>query len=289
MDGKQLNVIKKAIQEKKTVVDFNQTWQTLYKDHNVGKRQGRQLVLKPTDLELLTAIYHRYVKVAPIVNIDLQQNRMTLVDYFKDEKIGGFNVFADQLVFASARVELPLKTGYVNIAFKGLLTTTTLENVEISAIQRLVIIENGAMMTRLFDWYQNLEVEWQNSLFVYRGHGANVKVVIQLLEQLPRDTSVAFYGDFDPYGINIASHFYKFHSLALIMPEVWQQITVNHVDNNLEKFLKQIVHSRDIAIDQDVPTIFRQVYQHIKHNQLAIMQENVNRIGRLVALMYDQV
>ena len=285
MDGKQLNVIKKAIQEKKTVVDFNQTWGTLHKDYNVGKKQGRQLVLKPADLEFLTAIYHRYVKVAPTVNIDLQLDRMTLVDYFKDEKMGGFNVFADQLVFASVRTELPLKTGCVNIAFKGLLITTTLGHLDISTIQSLVIIENGAMMTRLFDWYQHLEVEWQNSLFIYRGHGSNIKAVLELLERLPKQASVAFYGDFDPYGINIASHFYKVHPLAMIVPEVWCEITVGHIDNNLEKFLKQIVHSRDISIDQDEPTVFRQVYQHIKNNQLAIMQENVNRLGRLVALI----
>ena len=284
MNGKQLNVIKKAIQEKKTRVDFNQTWQTLHLDHNIGTRQGRQLILTHADREFLTAIYHRSIKVEPSLNIDLRQDRMELVDYLKDEKLGGFNVFADQLVFASVGVELPLKTGCVNIAFKGLMTISTLEHLDVSSIQRLIIIENGVMMTRLFDWYQHLDTEWQSSLFVYRGHGSNVKAVIELLEQLPSSTSVAFYGDMDPYGINIASYFYKIRALVLIVPEVWQEIKVGHIDNNLNKFLKQIVHSRDIATDQNEPMIFRELFYHIKTNQIAIMQENVNRIGRLVAL-----
>ncbi len=65
------------------------------------------------------------------------------------------------------------------------------------------------MMNRVFDWYMQLPLEWQSSLFVYRGHGANIKTVVKLLEQVSDNCLLAFYGDLDPYGINIASHFYK--------------------------------------------------------------------------------
>ncbi|ANF81239.1 hypothetical protein A3K93_02855 [Acinetobacter sp. NCu2D-2] len=284
MNGKQLNVIKHAIQSKKKVVELNQTWLMLNQDFQVGVKQGRELLLSHRDYEMLTAIYQRHIKVAPSVNITLQQDRMTLVDYLKDEKVGGFNVFADQLVFASVSTDLPLKTGKATIAFAGMLATTQIENLDIPAIQRIIIIENGAMMSRVFDWYMQLPIEWQSSLFVYRGHGSNIKTVVKLLKQVSMSCLVAFYGDFDPYGINIASHFYKIRPLALIVPYIWKEIIATHIDNNIHKYMKQIVQSRDLAVDQEEPIVLRELFHHIKTNQIAIMQENVNRIGRLMVL-----
>lgn len=140
------------------------------------------------------------------------------------------------------------------------------------------------MMNRVFDWYMQLPLEWQSSLFVYRGHGANIKTVVKLLEQVSDNCLLAFYGDLDPYGINIASHFYKIRPLALIVPSIWQEITVTHIDNNVNKFLKQIVQTRDIAFDQAEPLILRELFHRVNTDQIAIMQENVNRIGPLMVL-----
>ncbi|MCF9047272.1 DUF7281 domain-containing protein [Acinetobacter nectaris] len=281
MDGKQLRVIQNAIQTRKTVVDLNQTWKVLHVDYQVGKKHGRQLHLSSSDLAMLEAIYTRHSKVSPAVNIDLKQNRVALIDYYKDEKIGGFNVFADQLVFASISAELPLKTGAVNIGFQGLLATTTLDQVDISAIKRLMIVENGAMINRLFDWQDNLSCDWKNSLFLYRGHGHNINIVLNLLENLPETSSIAFYGDLDPYGIHIATHLNRIKPLGIVVPKIWRELKSNHVDNNMSKHLKQIVHCADLSLDASVPFAFREIFKYLQLNQIAIMQENVNRLGQL--------
>lgn len=281
MDGKQLKVIQTTIQAKKTVVTLNQTWEVLHLDYQVGRKQGRQLHLSSNDLALLTAIYTRHSKVAPAVNVELNQDRMTLVDYYKDEKIGGFNVFADQLVFGSIFATLPLKTGAVNIGFKGLLATTTLDKVVVSEIKRLIIVENGAMMNRLFDWHHNLTFDWQQSLFLYRGHGQNINTVLNLLRQVCDTTSIAFYGDLDPYGVHIATYLNKIKPIGFVVPRIWRELRSNHVDNNMSKHLKQIAQCHDISLDIDVPLVFRKIFKHLQLNQIALMQENVNRLGQL--------
>ncbi len=84
---------------------------------------------------------------------------------------------------------------------------------------------------------------------------------------------LAFYGDLDRMGLILPLIFIKIRPLALIVPSIWQEITVTHIDNNVNKFLKQIVQTRDIAFDQAEPLILRGLFHHVKTNQIAIMQE----------------
>lgn len=44
------------------------------------------------------------------------------------------------------------------------------------------------------------------------------------------------------------------------------KITVKHVDNNLEKFLKKIVYSSDIDADKNGRKIFKEVFHNIMTN-----------------------
>lgn len=267
---------------------FNKTWQKVHQDYQIGTVHGKEFHLTSKELEYLqSCIYAKQVKVVPEQSLNLQSDRMDLLNFLKDEKSGGYSVFGDQLVLASVHAKLPLKQGDVTIGYKGLVPTVHADELVCNKIAKLIIVENGTMLTRLFDWYGQLPEKWQDSLFIYRGQGQNARQVFKLLASLPEHTEMAFYGDFDPFGLNIAAHFFKCRTMSILIPQCWQEITRNHVDNNTVKFFEQIHSSHDLSIDAAQPLALRNLYRHIHSNQIALMQENVNRLGVLSELKMD--
>ena len=285
---RELSVIQAALQLKKRSMAFNKTWQKVHQDYQIGTVHGKELHLTSKELEYLECcIYAKQVKVAPEQSLNLESDRMDLLKFLKDEKSGGYSVFGDQLVFASVHAKLPLKQGDVTIGYKGLVSTVHADELIFNKIEKLIIVENGTMLTRLFDWYGQLPEEWQDSLFLYRGQGQNARQVFELLAKLPDHTEISFYGDFDPFGLNIAAHFLKRRTMSILIPECWREITRNHLDNNTSKFFEQIHNSHDLYTDTAQPVVIRKLYMHVHINQIALMQENVNRLGPLSELKMD--
>lgn len=285
---RELSVIQTALQLKKRSMAFNKTWQKVHQDYQIGTVHGKELHLTSKELEYLECcIYAKQVKVAPEQSLNLESDRMDLLNFLKDEKSGGYSVFGDQLVFASVHAKLPLKQGDVVIGYKGLVPTVHAHELCWNKIKKLIIVENGTMLTRLFDWYEQLPEEWRDGLFLYRGQGQNARQVFELLAKFPKHTKIAFYGDFDPFGLNIAAHFFKSRKMAILIPECWKEINRNHVDNNTAKFFEQIHHSHDLYTDTAQSLAMRDLYRHIYINQIALMQENVNRLGPLIELNID--
>ena len=55
----------------------------------------------------------------------------------------------------------------------------------------------------------------------------------------------------------------------------------------LRNFFEQIHKSHDLYTDTVQPLAIRNLYRHIHINQIALMQENVNRLGPLIELKVD--
>lgn len=89
--------------------------------------------------------------------------------------------------------------------------------------------------------------------------------------------------DLDPIGLNIAAGFYKLRNLSVLVSECWSMLTRNHIDNRDSIFFYQVQKSQDLELD-DLPSKLKEIYRHVYQNQLAVMQENVNRLGKLIAI-----
>ena len=156
---RELSVIQTALQLKKRSMAFNKTWQKVHQDYQIGTVHGKELHLTSKELEYLErCIYAKQVKVAPEQSLNLESDRMDLLNFLKDEKSGGYSVFGDQLVFASVHAKLPLKQEEVTIGYKGLVPTVHAHVLCCNKIEKLIIVENGTMLTRLFDWYEQLRM-----------------------------------------------------------------------------------------------------------------------------------
>lgn len=140
------------------------------------------------------------------------------------------------------------------------------------------------MLVRISDWYQQVPLEWQDSLFLYRGHGKNCRSVNQLLEVLPEECPVAVYTDFDLYGLNIANNFNLIRPVSVMVPQCWQSIKEQHPDNNFYKYVDQSEYISDLSETEGMSEPMKAILKHVNFNKVAVMQENVNRLGPLVCI-----
>lgn len=284
MNNRELKVIQTTLQLKRNLNPLNKTWGKLHKEHQLGIINGNEILFTNDELDFIKTIYKKFVKVEPEVRYSLDKDRLDTADLVKNEKASEVGVFADQLVFSSVKAYLPLKQNDAFIGYRGFVATVNHAEIQASKIKKLVILENGTMLTRLHDWIEQLPVQWLDSLFLYRGHGNNNRHVMNLLAVLPEDAEVAYYGDLDPIGLNIAAGFYKLRSLSVLVPECWSMLTRNHIDNRDSVFFYQVQKSQDLDLDDDLPSTLKEIYRHVYQNQLAVMQENVNRLGKLIAI-----
>lgn len=284
LNYRELKVIQRVLQLKRLINPLNKTWTRLHAEHQIGIINGNEILFTESELEFIAIIYKKFVKLEPEEDFNLDEDRFDTANKVKNEKASEVGVFSDLLVFAAVTAHLPLKESDVPIGYKGFVATVDHDVIDTSKISKLIILENGTMLTRLHDWIQQLPIEWQDGLFLYRGHGNNNRHVCSLLISLPKNTKVAYYGDLDPIGLNIAASYLKMRELSILVPECWCKLTRNHIDNRESVFFKQALRSRDLNVDESLPFSLRRIYEHVYLNQLAVMQENVNRLGRLIAI-----
>lgn len=284
LNNRELKVIQQTLQLKRNFNQLNKTWSKLHKEHQLGVINGNEIIFSNDELDFIKTIYQKFVKLEPEENYTLDRNRLDTANIVKNEKASTVGVFADQLVFSAVKAYLPLKKDNVYIGYKGFVATVNYSEIETNKITKLVILENGTMLTRLHDWTGQLPAEWLDSLFLYRGHGENSRHVSSLISSLPESTKLAYFGDLDPIGLNIAAGYLKLRKLSILVPECWSILTRNHIDNRDSVFFNQVHKSRDLVLDDDLPSTLKDVYRHVYLNQLAIMQENVNRLGKLIAI-----
>ena len=85
---RELSVIQTALQLKKRSMAFNKTWQKVHQDYQIGTVHGKELHLTSKELEYLErCIYAKQVKVAPEQSLNLESDRMDLLNFLKDENI----------------------------------------------------------------------------------------------------------------------------------------------------------------------------------------------------------
>lgn len=281
---REISVIQPVLQLKLKTVKLNKTWKKLNFEMLLGKIIKGKLYLSDSDLEILHILYSKHVKTKPEIEYSAHADRISLADHRIDEKSGNGNVFGNQLWFASIGTALPLKTGNMDIAHHGVTTAVSIEHLTIEQMKKIIIVENGTMLVKLHTWSKQIPIQWQDSLILYRGHGKHTKILNLLLSALPDDCLVAVYGDFDLYGLNIANHFNSIRPVYLMAPECWKSLNEKHPDNNVSKFNDQLEYGSDLLTSEETPKALKTIVHYIKENKLAVMQENVNRLGRLTCI-----
>lgn len=284
MNRTQLNVIQNVLNQRNKQVKLNQTWRQLHDNHVIGEIKGQSIFFTDRDFVLLKKLYLSFSKQVPEVKAPKDADYMTNVHYFKDEKQTAKDVFADQLVFASVKVDLPLLQGDLNISHQGFVATVDIQQVRIECIKKLIIVENATMLIHLHDWYDKLPIEWQDSLFLYRGHGQNQNAVNRLFERLSSDANIAIYADFDPSGLCIVADYARKRVVSILVPKIWQSLKYDYPCNLPHKYANQIYQNINFEEKFSYHKILLELFLHIQKEQLAIMQENILNMDSLISI-----
>lgn len=281
MNATELSVVQRILLDGLVEAGLNSTLRKLNSIYGIGHIAGKKIYFKESCHDAMRKLYSRYAKNDETVERPKNLDRVEAVRFNLNEKSGSKAVFGD-LLQVSSMGGIRLQSGFdVPMALMGgVALVVSLDHLDVAAIERLVIVENGAMLRHLPEWVSFLPKCWQSALFVYRGHEANVATLNTLIARLPDKSLICYYGDFDLGAIRVAQGLLGLKPLEILIPEHWMDIKRTDVDNNEQKFEKQFIKLSTPCKNKQL----RSLQLHVISNRLAIMQENFRSIGRLVTV-----
>lgn len=278
MNKTALNLIAKALRTRSTHVNANKTWQFLHDTENIGTPCAGGYRLNARDFAHLQTIYARAAtqNAQALPALPANADRMDTAAHYRNEKFARGSVFGKQLWFSAPRTPLPLKNRDIIADIPGLLLAVPREALDIARVRRIVVVENGTMLTRWHDWITLLPPVWQDTLLLYRGHGENQNEVKHLIRDLPADAQCAIYPDLDPRGLAIADEFARLRRMSIVIPQHWATFTRGHPFSRDTVFARQSFDKKEFS-----SAFLTKLATHLRREHLAVMQESCLQTGGL--------
>lgn len=260
-------IVKKGLAK----VPDNNVYRSIQALCKVGRLSGRQLVLQPTERLKIDRFFSEHLGY-PLREIDFSiDTREKMSKQLVEEKYAGGTVFGGLINMATFESALPLKGGVDVFTPEGVVTSTPYDLVDIAGIKKVVIVENGEAILLWERMRSILPVEFRDAVFIYRGNGENQRLVKQLVKQLPVETDVAMFMDFDAAGLALAEHMLDGRAGYYLYPD--------SDGASLEIHSKKSAYGAQLAIltkliDSRDPVI-KKVADVIRESRIAIMQERM--------------
>lgn len=273
MSKAQFNAILKVVREGKKEIGISGVWTRIHEETSLGARKGKQFVFTDDEFEGLRRYGKHLTGLDPLYQ-DLSGNRVEVAAKTGCEKFGNELVFGRMVVMATlGNSSIPLKSGEVAQAPASVLMSTHLDCVDFDLMQRqkVLIVENGTTIQHCAELV--LPEAWADALVVYRGHGENVSHVETLIRNQPSDT-LAFMGDFDPAGIDIATRHGKG---VLLIPDLAVVASFDAAAlakiSQREVFNRHHVSFRRLKARSTEP-LWQAMLNYMDQRQIAIMEEH---------------
>ena len=229
--------------------------------------------------------------------LNAASNRLEVAKYRADEKWSQATVFAQQILIVGMDCPIPLLKPSSNEATPnpaqrtvdqydqyehydmpatpiGVLPSMQTEFLDINRFKKLIIIENGQLMTHWWQWRDNLPANWQSALLIYRGHGDNLAWVLSILPMLPVECEVLLSFDVDLSGLRMTSRYAQLCSakVSTLLPKtVFASNSTIPPYNQPHKITEQI----DGAPVSSLLEPLQPFYQLLIDHNLALMQEHL--------------
>jgi len=202
-----------------------------------------------------------------------QQNRFDLAKQIPDEKRGGFSVFGSLLNF-SGNTNLPFKDGSSAIITPNYVVSCKLEDIELSKITSLIVVENGTNIIRSRELIEILPEKLMSSLILFKGYKDNAAQVNTLLESLSNDCGIYYFFDYDPSGLFMMINLGLRKKSYLLVPERLSPEVISL--NKHSYFSRQNSHMQSIyARRNELSLGLRQRIEEMQQKEYAITQENI--------------
>lgn len=221
IDKKHLKTAKNILNKAQNSVADNLVNRELTQLANIGAVKGKRITLSLNDrLNLEKYLNHQLGQPIRDLTID-EADRLLASKQSNDEKLATGNVFDSLINMARHEKPLPICDEFALYTSQGVVMSAPLAQIDASAINHIVVIENGQLLTHWHQLIPRLPSDYQQALIVYKGHGTNQNQVRELLKQTREDCQIALFFDFDPAGIKMAVELLAElpnHKTAMLLP-----------------------------------------------------------------------
>jgi hypothetical protein len=309
MNKQLLKVIERAIRSDQQLFPFNQSWESLHQQYNIGRTQGNKLKVTQQDKDELLAL----VKLE--TGVDLGQisvtdfaamNREGALYFALDEKIAGQTVKKDRLAIKTiVGHALKINGESFSLPNSGYLDMT-LADITSTAHHCILLIENYRCFDTLQNMWLNLPDKYADPLVLFRGDNYySENTVRRFLAQLILNTGTdcAFHhphlsgegrgegiqksanrdrpqynlpvlvmADLDPQGLIIAQSFPNVIGLVAPCLADLEAFFQDKQKANSKLYEKQLAGCRN-TLSASPHALIRHLWEMMKTHQAGIVQE----------------
>lgn len=269
----EFNAIRRLLSSGKKTANKNPTWTRIHEETCCGTLVGRAFQFSDDELQRLRQHAQSLTGLDPLFD-STAGGRMDMAEKVPDEKLASDSVFGQLVVMATVgKAQVKVSGESVRIP-QGSILSVPFDRLDANILrqQRLVVIENGALMPECH--HIRLPKGWEDCVFIYRGHRENVRHTQNLIESQPAELLGLFF-DFDPAGLDMALAVGKG---CVFIPKEGPKLinALGATINNRSAFRRQgreINRLRDRVVD----THWEQIVDWLEKNEIAIMQEHLVR------------
>jgi len=283
MDKVKVRMLQEVLRQRKSIVNDSPLWREICDEVNVGQLNGKKINFTFDDLSLLES-YGDNLYGSSIIAINLNaKDRMESSEDTSNDKWSQRGVFEALLPMARGkRLPLPVIDDSSIITPSGVVVSLTPDKIDPAKIESLLIIENGTLMTHWNELIPLLPKEYQSSLIVYRGHGQNQNMLVELISDLSDDIPVGVFYDFDGAGYDMALNLAEIRNISILHPDKWNEIhkLPNEVFKKLNKqdsFLDQTEQLMNRINSTLTPKPIMDMLDYLREHRIAITQEHLIR------------
>ena len=301
IDKRHLKTAQNILNQAQNSVADTPTNRELAQLANIGSVKGKRIAISLDDRIRLEKFLNKQLG-QPIRELSLQAaDRLLAAQQSNNEKLAKGTVFDSLINLAQSEKPLPIRNEFALYTPPNLVVSAPLAQIDSDAIEQVVVVENGQMLTHWQQWIPQLPSSFQQALIVYKGHGSNQQQVQTLLRDTSSACQIALFFDFDPAGLKMALELCATlpqHKVNLVLPanvssdntvlEQLQQLNKPDAYHQQHAQLKWLVqwlaqHTADAnSLPNSLQDSLQEIVQRMQQYQLAVTQEHL--IAHKVAL-----
>lgn len=275
-----LSTLQRTLQRRPTSVTLSPMWQGAHEELGIGTPNGRKLLLSDSDLELLEAEYRRQTNDASL-GFDLTQDRVAVSAQLTNEKNSQRRVFGGYIRVASSDgvIHFSKNNGQIHLPSGSYLSLREGNMLEISGYDRVLIIENGALMENIEAMMEILPENYcHDTLYVYRGNDVSQNQVFDLIRNMPDSVFLGLFFDYDAAGLSLAqTGCFSRHNgpVSIIVP---RDIQVIAAVGRSDVYIKQLeITERLRKLFAEDSWVGRHVMNMVRHKKVLMQEAMLSR------------
>jgi len=271
LDKKTIRAAQNLIRRSPSQISESAVLRAIVQELEIRIIRNKKIYFTPSNLIEIENYFNKVLGKS-ILDIDLDvETRLEASSFFSNEKWASGGVFEVMLSMTGRGIIPGIKDAIE--AQPNIVYSMKLRDIDVTKISKLIIVENGELITNWELVIPSLPLEYQSAIAVFRGYGKNQKYLNELICKVRPDTKVGVFFDYDAAGIDMALKLAEHRVIDLIIPSILPEDVI--AKSKLEEFGNQFEQLTRRLNSPDTPYEIREVLKNLENNKLAITQEHL--------------